>query len=79
MLIGNETVRKVLSASNTTSQIALNKPMANRGSTLSISMVTQIVGSAGLCPNCAAAQQTTVVGTGNQLFTRIVRSWSRSL
>ena len=69
VLIGNETVRKVLSASNTTGQIVLNKPMANSGSTLSISMVTQIVGSADLCPNCAAAQQTTVVGTGNQLFT----------
>ena len=69
MLIGNETVRKVLSASNTTGQIVLNKPMANSGSTLSISKVTQILGSADLCPNCAAAQQTTVVGTGNQLFT----------
>ena len=69
MLIGNETVRKVLSASNTTGQIVFNKPMANSGSTLSIAKVTQILGSADLCPNCAAAQQTTVVGTGNQLFT----------
>ena len=69
MLIGNETVRKVLSASNTPGQIVLNKPMANSGSTLSIAKVTQILGSADLCPNCAAAQQTTVVGTGNQLFT----------
>ncbi|MDP6455240.1 MAG: PKD domain-containing protein [SAR202 cluster bacterium] len=68
VLIGGETVRKVVTASTSPSHIVLNKPMLDTGIAFTISKVTTTIASANLCPNCAAAQKVIIVGTGNQIF-----------
>jgi len=73
VLIGNETVRSVVSvfASSTDSTITVNKPMAAAATNTTISKVTQTLGSAANCPDCAGAPEITVAGDGNQLFTLV--------
>ena len=69
VLIGNETVRKVVSASTTAGTIVLNKPLTNTATAATIAKVTQTLGSSASCPDCAAAQLVTIAGTGNQILT----------
>ena len=68
ILIGNDTVRLVVSVVASTSVVTVNKGFTTTDGTATVNKVTQALGLAAVCPSCAAAEAITIVSPGATFF-----------